>query len=144
MCTYLNRTGATYHFRRPVPDDFLGHFRTDRGNPRTEWKRSLGTKDREDAKRLLRPRVTETDALFDDATRAVRGSAEQAAAEAQQCDDLGSRVKEQGEAAAAVGAAEKPARRCTSRKAEAGIRAGWRNENYATSKSPLSFSPFSI
>jgi hypothetical protein len=33
MCTYLNRTGATYYFRRPVPDDLLGHFRTERGNP---------------------------------------------------------------------------------------------------------------
>lgn len=52
MCTYLNKTGATYHFRRMVPDDLLGHFKTERGNPRLEWKRSLGTKDRDEAKRL--------------------------------------------------------------------------------------------
>ena len=65
MCTYLNKTGATYHFRRMVPDDLLGHFRTERGNARLEWKRSLGTKDREEAKRLLRPHTTETDALID-------------------------------------------------------------------------------
>ena len=67
MCTYLNKTGATCHFRRMVPDDLLGHFKTARGNPRLEWKRSLGTKDQEEAKRLLRPHTTETDALIDDA-----------------------------------------------------------------------------
>jgi integrase len=72
MCTYLNKTGSTYYFRRPVPDDLLGHFRTERGNPRAEWKRSLGTKDREDAKRLLRHHVTETDSLIDDARQALQ------------------------------------------------------------------------
>jgi integrase len=74
MCTYLNKTGATYYFRRPVPDDLLGHFRNERGNPRTEWKRSLGTKDREQAKRLLRPHVAETDNLIDDARQALRSA----------------------------------------------------------------------
>jgi hypothetical protein len=63
MCTYLNKALSTHYFRRPVPDDLLGHFRTGRGNARTEWTRSLGTKDREEAKRLLRPHVTETDCL---------------------------------------------------------------------------------
>ena len=72
MCTYLNKTGATYYFRRPVPDDLLGYFRTERDNPRAEWKRSLGTKDREDAKRLLRPHVNETDNLIDDAREALQ------------------------------------------------------------------------
>jgi integrase len=71
MCTYLNKTLSTYYFRRPVPDDLLGHFSTERGNPRTEWKRSLGTKDREQAKRLLRPHVTETDELIDNARQAL-------------------------------------------------------------------------
>lgn len=69
MCTHLNKTGATYYFRRQVPDDLVGFFRTARGNPRTEWKRSLGTKDREEAKRLLRPHVVETDALIDAARK---------------------------------------------------------------------------
>ena len=72
MCTYLNKTGATYYFRRPVPDDLLGHFRTERDNRRTEWKRSLGTKDREEAKRLLRPHVAETDNLIDNARSALQ------------------------------------------------------------------------
>lgn len=72
MCTYLNKTGSTYYFRRPVPDDLLGHFRTERGNPRKEWKRSLGAKEREEAKRLLRPHVTETDNLIDNARLAMR------------------------------------------------------------------------
>lgn len=72
MCTYLNKTGSTYYFRRPVPDDLLGHFRTERGNPRTEWKPSLGTKDREQAKRLLWPHATETEGLIDDARAALK------------------------------------------------------------------------
>lgn len=67
MCTYLNKTGSTYYFRRPVPEDLLGQFKTERGNPRSEWKRSLGTKDREVAKRLLRPHEIETDHLIDEA-----------------------------------------------------------------------------
>ena len=71
MCTYLNKTGGTYHFRRMVPEDLIGHFRTASGNPRLEWKRSLGTKDRGEAKRLLRPHSTETDALIDDARTAI-------------------------------------------------------------------------
>lgn len=73
MCTHLNRTGATYYFRRKVPDDLLGYFTTDTGRPRAEWKLSLGTKDRENAKRLLRVHVTETDKLIDDARRALLG-----------------------------------------------------------------------
>lgn len=72
MCTYLNKTGSTYYFRRPVPDDLLSFFKTERGNPRTEWKRSLGTKDREEAKRLLRPHATETDNLIDDARETLK------------------------------------------------------------------------
>ena len=71
MRTYLNKTGSTCYFRRPVPHDLLSHFRTERGNPRTEWKRSLGTKDREQARRLLRSHVTETDNLIDEARRAL-------------------------------------------------------------------------
>ena len=57
MCTHLDKTGSTYYFRRPVPRDLIGQFITATGKPRTEWKLSLGTKDREQAKRLLRPHV---------------------------------------------------------------------------------------
>ena len=70
MCTHLDKTGATYYFRRLVPVDLIGTFTTATGNSRTEWKRSLRTKDREEAKRLLRPHTTETDALIDDARKA--------------------------------------------------------------------------
>lgn len=72
MCTYLNKTGSSYYFRRPVPDDLRGHFVTDRGNPRTEWKRALGTKDREEAKRRLHHHSIETDKLIDDARRELQ------------------------------------------------------------------------
>lgn len=78
MCTHLNKTGSTYYFRRPVPDDLIGYFLTMRGNPRTEWKRSLRTKDREEAKRLLRPHVSETDQLIDEARQALARSYEAA------------------------------------------------------------------
>lgn len=67
MCTHLDKTGSIYYFRRPVPKDLIGQFTTLTGAPRAEWKFSLGTKDREEAKRLLRPHVTNTDDLIDDA-----------------------------------------------------------------------------
>jgi len=38
MCDYLNKTNATYYFRRTVPDDLRGYFKTERGNPRSECK----------------------------------------------------------------------------------------------------------
>lgn len=67
MCTHLNRTGAKYYFRRPVPKDLLGYFQTATGKPRTEWKFSLGTADRESAKLALRPYELETDELIAEA-----------------------------------------------------------------------------
>ncbi|WP_338242233.1 DUF6538 domain-containing protein [Aurantiacibacter hainanensis] len=73
MCSYLDQVGATYYFRRAVPKDLVGHFFTNSGKPRTEWKFSLRTKDRETAKRCLRPHEIETDTLIDEA-RAALGS----------------------------------------------------------------------
>ncbi len=67
MCTYLNRTGSKYYFRRPVPKDLIGQFKTDKGGIRREWKYSLGVTDRERAKPLLRPYEIETDQLIADA-----------------------------------------------------------------------------
>jgi integrase len=117
MCTYLNKTGATYYFRRPVPDDLLAHFWTERGNPRTEWKRSLGTKDREQAKRLLRPHVTETDNLIDEARAALLSAspASPAGLAARQ------REREELEAQAAL-----EAERRERREARAELRTQWR------------------
>lgn len=67
MCTYLDKVGSTYYFRRPVPKHLLGYFRTASGAVRTEWKYSLGVKDREQAKRLLPVRAIETDRLTESA-----------------------------------------------------------------------------
>lgn len=67
MCSNLTKVGATYYFRRVVPKDLVGYFLTSTDKPRTEWKFSLGTKDRETAKRLLRPHEIETDNLIDTA-----------------------------------------------------------------------------
>jgi integrase len=101
MCTHLNKTGATYYFRRPVPDDLLGYFTTATGKPRIEWKFSLRTKDRELAKRLLRPHVADTDKLIDDARKALQEASQKPAGSVEES----SVAREQAEAAAAVEAA---------------------------------------
>lgn len=67
MCTYLDKVESTYYFRRPVPKDLVGHFATQSGATRTEWKVSLRVKDREAAKRLLPRYVEETSAMIDKA-----------------------------------------------------------------------------
>lgn len=67
MCAHLNKTGSTYYFRRPVPKDLIGHIKTKTGKPRTEWKISLHTKDREEAKRLILPHEAQTNAIIDEA-----------------------------------------------------------------------------
>ena len=96
MCTFLNKTGSTYYFRRSVPDELLGYFTTKRGNPRTEWKRSLGTKDREDAKRRLWSHATETDELIQNARQARRETPEQSP------EELAASEREREERAAEV------------------------------------------
>ncbi|GAA4035759.1 hypothetical protein GCM10022281_15240 [Sphingomonas rosea] len=67
MCTYLDQVRSTYYFRRAVPDELQRYLLTERGNPRSEFKISLRTKVREDAKRLLPDYVRMTDRLFDEA-----------------------------------------------------------------------------
>ena len=69
MCTYLARIGATYYFRRPVPKDLIGHFKTAKGGAMSVWKVSLRVTDREVAKPLLRPHEIETDRLIEEARR---------------------------------------------------------------------------
>lgn len=103
MCTYLNKTGATYYFRRPVPDDLAGYFTTKTGKSRTEWKFSLGTKDRETAKRLLRPHEIETDRLIDEARAALAQCPSAAPLGATTGrDEVALREREEAEAIAAV------------------------------------------
>jgi integrase len=103
MCTHLDKTGSTYYFRRPVPKDLVGYFTTATGKPRIEWKFSLRTKDREEAKRLVRPHVSETDKLIDDTRRALRENITQdRLAGAAERVEATSAAQEQAEAAAAI------------------------------------------
>lgn len=107
MCTHLDKTGSIYYFRRPVPRDLIGHFSTATGQPRKEWKFSLRTKDREEAKRLKRPHEEETDELIDEA-RAALDVLGQPKADAETSE----REREEQAAAEAL-AAESSARRGT-------------------------------
>lgn len=71
MCAHLNKTVSIYYFRRPVPKDLIGHIKTKTGKPRTEWKISLRTKEREEAKRLILPHEAHTNAIIDEARLAL-------------------------------------------------------------------------
>lgn len=71
MCTYLDQVGSTYYFRRVVPVELQPFILTSTGKPRTEWKISLRTKDRSEAKRLIPDHVKASDALLDAAKRAL-------------------------------------------------------------------------
>ena len=64
MSNHLQNRNGTYYFRRVVPDDLRGHFRTANGKPRTEWTWSLRVKDHEAAKRLLPDCLAKTSELF--------------------------------------------------------------------------------
>lgn len=76
MCAHLNKTGSIYYFRRPVPKDLIGHIKTKTGKPRTEWKISLRTKEREEAKRLILPHEASTNAIIDEARLTLARQAE--------------------------------------------------------------------
>lgn len=116
MCTHLDKTGATYYFRRPVPKEILGYFLTDTGKARTEWKFSLRTKDREEAKRLLRPWQNKTDLMIDEARAAL-----QAAASSPPVDPAALERQREEQAALAELAAESDARKA----ARGDLRTAW-------------------
>jgi integrase len=61
MCSYLNSDRAVYAFRRSVPEHLRAYFLTPSGKQRTEWRISLGTKERDEAKRLCHLKAVETD-----------------------------------------------------------------------------------
>lgn len=71
MCTYLDQVGSTYYFRRVVPDDLRPYIRTRTGKPRSEWKISLRTKDRTQAKRLIPAHTQATERELDVARAAA-------------------------------------------------------------------------
>ncbi|MDG5489215.1 hypothetical protein NYR55_11380 [Sphingomonas sp. BGYR3] len=75
MCTYLDQVGSTYYFRRVVPLELRPFIRTSTGAPRAEWKRSLKTKDRDEAKRLIPRHTLDTQAEIDAAEQARRVAA---------------------------------------------------------------------
>lgn len=60
-----------YYFRRGVPSDIRHLFPTASGKPRTEWRWSLGVKDREAAKRLLPSNIEKTNQWRDQARAAI-------------------------------------------------------------------------
>jgi integrase len=64
MCTYLDQRGSTYYFRRVVPASLRPYL-----GGRSEWMRSLRTKDRAEAKRRIPAITIETDALMASAMR---------------------------------------------------------------------------
>lgn len=76
MCTYLKPYNGMYYFRRAVPADIRHLFPTASGKPRTEWRWSLGVKNREAGKRLLPPYVAQTNAMVDQARQAMLVAAE--------------------------------------------------------------------
>src|SRR4051794_4347766 len=103
MCTYLDQVGSTYYFRRVVPTELRPYILTRSGKPRAEFKVSLGTKDREKAKRQLPEFVQMTDRLFDEARSQLAASQpESADQQAEQIDGqwLGEFAEEQAEFAA--------------------------------------------
>lgn len=60
MCTHLSKRGATYYFRRVVPEELRPFL-----DGRREWMISLRTKDRADAKRAIPPLTMTTDAALE-------------------------------------------------------------------------------
>ena len=96
MCLYLTKRGATYYFRRAIPDELQAAF-----DGRTEFTFSLRTKDKEEAKRLRSEHALRTDRLIDEAQRQLEQSA-QARADAAPVDGqwLSEFASEQAEFAA--------------------------------------------
>lgn len=68
MPTHLTKRGATYYFRRVIPDDLRPAF----GGKR-ELTFSLGTKDHVEASKLCRAAAVQSDKEFD-AARAMIAS----------------------------------------------------------------------
>lgn len=71
---YLAKRGATYYFRRVVPDELQPFIPTTNGKPRTEFMQSLGTKELAVAKRLLGPAITASQAALDHAQARLEAS----------------------------------------------------------------------
>ena len=106
MCLYLSKRNSTYYFRRVIPGelrDILGA---------REFTFSLGTKDKEDAKRLRSGHALRTDRLIDDALATLAATVPYDAAPPDRVDGqwLGEFATEQAQFAARK-TAEQEARR---------------------------------
>lgn len=136
MCTYLDQVGSTYYFRRVVPAELRPYLLTATGKPRAEFKLSLGTKDREAAKRLLPDLVQKTDLMFDEARAKLAAdtttTTEATPAEPLDGDWLGEFAHEQAEFAA-----RKEADRQRRRAERRDFRDEWRERlEYSTAQMP--------
>jgi integrase len=60
MCTYLAKRGSTYYFRRVIPVELRAAL-----GGKAEFMESLGTKDREQAKRLIPDKTTASEKSLD-------------------------------------------------------------------------------
>lgn len=69
MCNYLTKRGATYYFRRVIPDDVRPAF-----DSRKEWVFTLGTKDRREGERKARLEAVRYDGIIADARAKLTGS----------------------------------------------------------------------
>lgn len=111
MCLYLSKRNSTYYFRRAIPSE----LRTILGL--REFTFSLGTKDKEEAKRLRSEHALRTDDLIDEAwtkLRMERGDATSDLAPRIDGEWLGEFAEEQAEFAARK-TAEREARRLARR-----------------------------
>ena len=61
MCLYLTKRGSTYYFRRVIPPELRSIL------GQREYTFSLGTKDKDEAKRLRSEHAVRTDRLIDEA-----------------------------------------------------------------------------
>ncbi|UAK25744.1 site-specific integrase [Sphingomonas nostoxanthinifaciens] len=106
MCTYLDKVGSTYYFKKGVPQDLVGHFRTKTGGVREVWKISLGTKDREVAKRLIPAHTIEIERQIVEAQAVIAGNAREApeTVSQKQTDADAAIIREEQERASAINA----------------------------------------
>jgi hypothetical protein len=64
LCTYLDDERPVLAFRRAVPKDLRPFIKTRTGRPRSEWRYSLGTKDKKLANERCHLETVRTDSLL--------------------------------------------------------------------------------
>ena len=69
MANYIDQVGSTYYFHRSIPKAVRPYVQSGTGNPRVDFKVTLGTKDRDTAKARIPFYVIETDRIFKEARK---------------------------------------------------------------------------